>query len=231
MMNQLKVEGFKLRRFWIVYIAVAAVALMGFLFGYLKFSDTYNTHITFSEVIGDTSFMFIISLISAWFIGNDFNNRTIHNEIKIGCGRLSVILSRTLMVFISSAIIHLSYVLAVVAGFSVKYGFDTSILSPGNLAWVGVVILQLMALQSITVLLTFLLKKLAAAIAASVCVVVVMCNVLRNFIDAEIFNLSCFGFAQSGDAHTLTLSAIFALATIVIFLGISYILFRKSAIK
>lgn len=48
-----------------------------------------DTATVFSFSICDTSFMFIISLVTAWFAGNDFLNRTMHNEIKVGYSRFS----------------------------------------------------------------------------------------------------------------------------------------------
>ena len=231
MINQLKVESIKLRRFWLLYIASALCAVMGFLFGFLKFSSANTLYDTFAAVVGDTSFMFIISLVIAWFIGNDFSTRTVHNEIKIGCSRLSVLLSKSFAAFPAAIIIHFSYVLAVLVGFCLKNGFDTSLFTVRNLMWTLVVALQIIALQSLTALIVFVLKRAAAAIAASVCIAVVMCNVLRNFFGSELFSLSCFCMAQKNDNRTLVLSALYALALCIFFLGISYALFRKAAVK
>ena len=68
MLNQLKVEKFKACRFWLMYIAVAVLAVAGFLFGFIKFPEEAMTDGIFSDVVCDTSFIFIITLVSAWFV-------------------------------------------------------------------------------------------------------------------------------------------------------------------
>lgn len=96
MHNQLMIEKYKAVRFPILYIAAVILATADFLLGFLKLPESMNTSTVFSISLCDTSFMFIISLVAAWFAGNDFMNRTIHNEIKVGYSRFSVILARTL---------------------------------------------------------------------------------------------------------------------------------------
>ena len=81
MHNQLMIEVYKAKRFIIMYLAAAVLAAAGFFLGFLKLSEDLDTATVFSFSICDTSFMFLISLAAAWFAGNDFLNRTIHNEI------------------------------------------------------------------------------------------------------------------------------------------------------
>ena len=88
----------------------------------------------FSFSICDTSFMFLISLVAAWFAGNDFQNRTIHNEIKVGYSRFLVFMARTIIAVIMAELLHLTYVFATVLGFAVKYRFDGSIFSATDFA-------------------------------------------------------------------------------------------------
>lgn len=74
MRNQLMIEKYKAKRFIIMYLAAAVLAAAGFFLGLLKLSGNLDTATVFSFSVCDTSFMFIISLVAAWFAGNDFLN-------------------------------------------------------------------------------------------------------------------------------------------------------------
>ena len=132
MRKQLIIEKYKAERFTIMYLAAVVLAAAGFFLGLLKLPKNLDTSTVFSFSICDTSFMFIISLVTAWFAGNDFLNRTIQNEIKTGCSRVSVFLIRTITCVIMAILLHLTYVFATVIGFAVKYRFDGSIFSITN---------------------------------------------------------------------------------------------------
>ncbi len=231
MLNQLKVERFKACRFWLMYIAVAVLAVAGFLFGFIKFPEEAMTDGIFSDVVCDTSFVFIITLVSAWFAANDFFHRTIHNEIKVGYSRWSIIFSRTVTAFIMAMLLHLTYIIASVAGFCAKWGFDSSILTGQNLIWLAVVLLQICANVSFIMLIVFALKKVTAAISGAIIFSIISCNVLRNFISDGIFRFTCFSLAQDKNIETLLLSGILALATIIVVMTATHLVFRKSEIK
>lgn len=231
MYNQLKIERYKAVRFPIMYIAAIILAIADFLLGFLKLSENMKTTTVFSNSLCDTSFLFIISLVAAWFAGNDFLNRTIHNEIKIGCSRFSVILVRTITAATFSVLLHLIFVFATVLGHSVRYGFDDSIFTLRNFIWLLVILLQICANICIIMFIVFALKKITSAIAVTVVFSFVACNVLRNFISDSIFRLSCFSLAQTSDNRTLALSALLALAVIAISLTATYFVFRKAEIK
>lgn len=231
MYNQLKTERFKAVRFRLVYLAAAVLAASGFFLGLLKLPDSLNTAKVYSLSICDTSFMFIIALVAAWFAGNDFLNRTIHNEIKIGYSRFSVIVTRTVTAAQMSALLHMTYVIAAVLGFSVKWGFDSSIFTLTNLMWLFVVLIQICANISIVMFIVFVLKKVTSAIAVTVVFSVVSCNVLRNFISESFFRLTCFSLAQTSDTKTLVLSGIFAITVIIAALTAAHLVFRRAEIK
>lgn len=234
MYNQLMVEKYKAKRFIIMYLAAAVLAGAGFFLGLLKIPEHMehmDTATVFSLSICDASFMFIISLVVAWFAGNDFQNRTIHNEIKVGYSRFSVFMSRTITTVIMAMLLHLTYVFATVLGFAVKYRFDSSIFSVANLVWTLVVMLQICANTCIVMFIVFALKKVTSGIAVAVVFSFVSCNVLRNFISKSVFRLTCFSLAQTSDNSTLALSAVFAAVVIIISLTAAHFIFRKSEIK
>ena len=231
MRNQMMIERYKVIRFYIMYIAAVVLAAAGFFLGLLKLPEDLDTAKVFSFSVCDTSFMFIISLVAAWFTGNDFMNRTIHNEIKIGYSRFSVFLVRTVTTVVMAVFLHLVYIISTILGFSVKYHFDSSVFSLTDLAWLFVVILQICANICIVMFIVFALKKVTSGIAVTVIFSFVSCNILRNFVRESIFRLTPFSLAQTNDSRTLTLSAIFAVAVIVLSLAATHIVFRKAKIK
>ncbi|MCM1064038.1 MAG: ABC transporter permease [Eubacterium sp.] len=231
MHNQLIIEKYKAKRFIIMYLVAAVLAAAGFFLGLLKLPEYMDTAEVFSLSVCDTSFMFLISLAAAWFAGNDFQNRTIHNEIKIGYSRFSVFMVRAITAAIMAMLLHLIYVFATVLGFSLKYRFDSSIFSVTDFVWLLVVMLQICANICIVMLIVFSLKKVTSGIAVTVVFSFVSCNILRNFISKSVFRLTCFSLAQTSDNRTLALSAVFAAAVIVISLTATHFVFRKAEIK
>ncbi len=214
-----------------MYLAAAVLAAAGFFLGFLKLPEKLDTAAVFSLSICDTSFMFIVSLVAAWFAGNDFLNRTIHNEIKIGYSRFSVLIARTITTVIMAVLLHLTYVFATVLGFSIKYRFDSSIFSVTDFVWLLVVMLQICANICIVMFIVFAFRKVTTGIAVTVVFSFVSCNILRNFFSKSIFRLTCFSLAQTNDNRTLALSAVFAAAVIVISLTAAHFVFRKAEIK
>lgn len=231
MHNQLMIEKYKAKRFIIMYLAAAVLAAAGFFLGLLKLPENLDTAKVFSLSICDTSFMFLILLVAAWFAGNDFQNRTIHNEIKVGYSRFSVLMARIITTVIMAVILHLTYVFATVLGFAVKYRFDSSIFSVTDFVWMLVVMLQICANICIVMFIVFALRKVTSGIAVTVVFSFVSCNILRNFIRDSVFRLTCFSLAQTNDSRTLALSAVLATAVIVISLTAAHFIFRKAEIK
>ena len=231
MHNQLMIESYKAKRFIILYLAAAVLAAAGFFLGFLKLSENLDTATVFSFSICDTSFLFIVSLVAAWFAGNDFQNRTIQNEIKAGYGRFSVLLARTIPTVIMAELLHLTYVFATVLGFAVKYRFDSSIFSATDFLWLLVVMLQIGADICIVMFIVFALRKVTSGIAVTVVFSFVTCNILRNFIGESVFRLTCFSLAQTSDNRTLALSAVFAVVVIAASLTAAHFVFRKAEIK
>ncbi|MDE6567765.1 MAG: ABC transporter permease [Lachnospiraceae bacterium] len=236
MYNLLKVELYKLKKFSFGYVAVFLLFVAGYIFGDNRignrvFEMADNTDLVFSCVISDTSFVFFISIIMAVFIGKDFSNRTICHEIKLGYSRFQILLSRMVVVCAFAVLLHVIYVLSAVFGFSVVRGFDTSVLCVRNALWLLIVLIQLVAVISGVVLLSFLAKRLSEAIVLSTMYSFICCNILRNFMSSKIFTLSCFCFVQSSSTENLVYATISALVTMFIFLTIAIFSFNKAEVK
>ncbi|MBR3293336.1 MAG: ABC transporter permease [Oscillospiraceae bacterium] len=231
MRNQMIIERYKAVRFYIIYIAALVLVVAGFLHGLIKIPKDLNTSAVFSNLVCDTSFIFILSLVAAWFAGNDFLNRTIHNEIKAGYSRISVIITRTITTVFMGLLLHLAYIAASLLGFVIKAGFDSSVFTVVNLSWLLVVMLQICANICIVMFIVFALKKVTSGIAVTVIFAIVSCNILRNFISDSVFRLTPFSLAQTSDSQTLILSAAVAAVMIAVSMLATHLVFRRAEIK
>lgn len=230
MCNQMKVEFSKFRCFGLFYFGILLMIGLGGSYGFVKFPHA-NIYDGFAATLCDTSFMVIPALITAWFVGNDFSNRTIHNEITTGCSRLSVLFVREVPVFLSGVLLHFTYVAATMTGVGMKNGFSLEGFQIKDLYWCITVMLQLIAMQSIIVLITFISAKAAPAIAVSVCFIFFMCNILRNYLGVKVYTMSCFCLARDNFYETLLSSGIVTILTIIIIVMITWLVFRKKEIK
>ena len=233
MMNQLRVEFYKLTRFLGIYFTMAFLAGMGGYCGYslLNTPDITSTNMVFQEVIGDTSLMIITFSVIAWFLGKDFSTRTIQNEIRIGYSRESIFISRCVVTFFVTVLMHFVWVASNCLGFTLKYGIDFSIFQSTNLAWLITVFLQVMALSSVTVMIEFFVKNASVAIVVNVIFVLITCNLMRNIVDMKMYQITCFGLAQSGSWEVLFPAMLSAIATIFVFGMITCLGFRKAEVK
>ncbi len=232
MCNQCKVTFFKFRHFWLFYIAILCMAGFGFSYGFVKIAGMGgNVYDAFLATNSDTSFMFILALVTAWFLGNDFSNRTIHHEITLGYSRWSVLLVRELPVLLSGVILHFIYVFSAVFGVACKNGFMGGMFETADALWCITIMLQLLGLQSIITMITFICAKAPSAIAISVSFIIITCNVLRNFLSETFFTKTVFYFARDNRSETLIPASIVAGITLVVSIALTYLLFRKKEIK
>ena len=230
MANQLRSEFHKLLRFGVFYVSLGLILLMcGYCFAENQvrhiFTDIYTV---FHDGIQDNSFTFFIALITAWFIGNDFSNRTVNREIVSGCGRWSVIISRTIPVWIMNTFFHFFWVAAYMLFIGFGVGFDTAGFSSGDIAWCGTVLLQIIALSSVLTFISFVCEKTYSAITACVITVFFGCNIMRNFITSEIYRCSCFCFASQTDGTFIAKCSVSAVITIAVMMTATYLIFRNT---
>jgi len=232
MCNQCKVTFFKFRHFVLFYIAVLCMVGFGFSYGFVKIAGMGgSTYDAFLATNCDTSFMFILALITAWFLGSDFSNRTIHHEITLGYSRWSVLLVRELPVLLSGVILHFAYVFSAVLGVACKNGFSGAVFETADILWCITIMLQLMGLQSVITMITFICAKAPAAIAISVSFTIIACNVLRNFLGGTFFTKTVFYLARDNASATLLPTSIVAVITLIGFIALTYMVFRRKEIK
>lgn len=236
MFSLLKIEFYKLKRFPFGYIAVIFMFVVGYVYGDNRigtkiFDIMDNTNVVFSDTVHDTSFVFFISIVLALFMGKDFSNRTICNEIKLGYGRFHILLSRMIVVCAFAALLHVIYIMSAVLGFSMWKEFDASMFCVENVLWLLTVLIQLAGVINGVILISFITRKMSEAIALSAMYAFVCCNILRNYMRSKMFTLSCFYFVQKNNPENLIFSGISALVTMVVFLTIAAFTFRKAEVK
>lgn len=232
MCNQCKVTFFKFRHFLLFYIAILCMTGFGFSYGFVKIASMGGSaYDAFMVTNSDTSFMFILALITAWFLGSDFSNRTIHHEITLGYSRWSVLLVREFPVMLSGVILHFAHVFSAVFGVTCKNGFSGDMFGTADALWCITIMLQLFGLQSIITLITFICAKASAAIAISVSFTIIACNVLRNFLGGTFFTKTVFYLAKDNANETLFSTSMVAVITLVVSIALTYLVFRRKEIK
>lgn len=231
MCNQIKISFYKFRRFPIFYLAVLFMVFMGVYTGCTAASHGFNVRQCLELNIRDTSFMFMVTLVTSWFVGSDFGTRTIHHELTLGYSRWSVLLVRELPVMLSSVVLHFTCgaVALLVNGYI--NGFPSDLFQTQDLFWCLTVALQLIALQSIIVLISCICASTSSAIGVSAVFTFISCNILRNFMDGPIFTRSVFCLARDNRPETLVPAAIVAAITLVVTVAANYVIFRKQEIK
>jgi ABC-type transport system involved in multi-copper enzyme maturation permease subunit len=238
MCNQVKIELYKLKTSVVFYLILLAFAITGLLYGIQKMVPAGITGgQSLALAIGDTSFMFALTLFIGYFIGNGFSNRTINNGISIGYSRLSVVLSRAFVVLPATALFHLTYVYFTMIPALFANGFGTEMSVSDMLIRTVLSIFQVIAVQSIAVLVMFICKKSSLGIIVSVFITFVTCNILRNFLDGEslIFKYTSFYqmtmLAEKMTNNDMWISLVSAVLTALAVLCAACAIFRKAELR
>ncbi|MCH5251252.1 MAG: ABC transporter permease [Lachnospiraceae bacterium] len=232
MFNLLKMEFYKLKRFPFGYVVLLFFLVIGIIGGGYKLPDYFeNTAAVFAETVCDTSLVIIISLAAAFFMGKDFSSRTINNEIKLGYSRFKILLSKMMAVCTFAAFIHAMWVAANVLSFAAVRGFDRSVLCIENALWLITVWIQMSAVISGVVLITFITRTVAGSIAISSMYVLLCCNILRNYTYVKVFTMSPFCFARDNNMENLFFEAIVAFVTLILFSATATVIFNRSDVK
>lgn len=239
MNNQMKVEVIHLRKSVLFYLAIAAFVVLSMMYSWkMVYTDMSNNSgiDAFVGTMSDTSLMFILSLFASYVIGNEFTNRTIDNEIRIGYSRFSVVLSRAIVVLPFTLIPYLAYTVTSTLFLGLANGFATAFTVSDLIIRFILFALQVMSIQSIAMFIMFACKKASLGMMVNTCFAVVTCNLLRNILqDNSLFKLTSFYRImmnnQSMSVQDLLISFVSAIATLLLMVYASYIVFRKAELK
>ena len=235
MMNLLRIEGYKARRFIPFYICLGIIILIGIdwfcqglkqeAIDYWKFG---TMHDGFSEGVQDCSFSFLYGMIVAWFAGIDFTNRTLHRAIVSGNKRWKIIVSKLISTSVMVFIIHFFELVEQTAVFGKVFGYSFEGFSMRDLLWLGVITLQIMAMAAFYLFITFVCGNVYTALFSCVIVAALGGNVLRNFLEGNfIYEHSFFCLAKSSTAADLIPCAACAIIAVVALVAVASLVFNK----
>lgn len=230
MFNLLRIERKKIVRFIPLYVCLAILFLMyldWFVKG-LNTSDPLTMHDGFAEGIQDCSFSFMYGMIIAWFVGIDFTNRTIHKAIVTGSSRWKIVVAKLISTSLVVMIIHFVSAALEMLIYGKKFGYSFEAFSVKDLAWLAVIVLQLIAYNAFYELITVICGNVYIALFACTTTAAVSGNVLRNYLGGNfIYEHSFFCLAKSSSASDLIPCALCAIIMSVLFLAASCLIFRK----
>ena len=233
MINQLRIEGYKMRRFMPFYCCIAGLALMAiyyFICGLPnKMIPCYSSmHDGFGDAVQDCSFAFLLGMLISWYVGSDLTNRTIHRSLVTGCNRWMIVVTRIMATSVLTALLHVGFIAAECIGFGKQYGFSFEGFGSRELLWLGVVVLQLIAYNELFVPISIFCGNVYSALFVCVSAATIGGNILRNVFHGNyIYEHSFFCFAKSSTNADLIPCAVCAIVAIVILTVDSIIIFNK----
>lgn len=237
MYNQLKVEGYKMRKFGPFYAAlglVVIITLYGLIVGMKPEMAAYYSSMYdgFKDSVQDTSFIFMIGMLVAWYVGVDFTQRTMHRSLETGCRRWVIVVTRIIATTVLSVFFHLAFILQGCINFGKQYGISFSGFNSRDILWVAVVALQILALNSLFALITFICANMYSGLFATVTISLVGGNVLRNVFGGNfLYEHSFLCFAKSSASSDLIPCAICAIIATVVFTVAAIIIFNKKDVN
>jgi len=244
--------------FGITTLCAIVMTVMAYLIPKGQISDEY---IGMVFLISDIVMMGILGAVTASvFICGDFENKTIHDAIASGCSRGTVIVSKAIVFFCGVGFILLPYAIITGIALSTGSKFEMGTVSMGflnmltkesglvfstsvllkMLAAAFTLILVYMAQLSVCVPLALMLKKPVLVVAIFYGFTIFCANLtgLRNSSETfdKIFSYTPYGgkysfVTLSTEAGDFVKAIAVSLFFIIVILGVTYSVFRKSEIK
>ena len=235
MLNLLRIERRKIVRFIPLYVSLAIMILMwadmlttSLKDEYIEMYGPLTMHDGFGEGIQDCSFSFLYGMLIAWFIGIDFTNRTVHKAIVTGNSRWKIVVAKLISTSVVVMIFHFISAVLETLLYGKQFGFSFEGFSIKDLAWLGVIMLQLIAYNAFYELVTIICGNVYIALFASITTAAVLGNVLRNYLGGNfIYEHSFFCLAKSSSAADLIPCAVCAIIAAVLLVLASCFVFNK----
>lgn len=237
MFNQLKVEGFKMRKFGPFYASLGVlliITLYGVIVGMKPEMAQYYSSMYdgFKDSIQDISLVFLIGMLVAWYVGIDFTQRTIHRSIQTGCRRWIIVVTRLIATSVLSIVFHFGLIIQGCINFGKQYGVSFEGFNSRDILWFAVVALQIIALVSLFVMITFIIGNMYSSLFTIVSLSLVGGNIFRNVFRGNfIYEHSFICFAKSSASSDLIPCAICAIIAIVVFTTVAIIAFNKKNVN
>ncbi len=253
MYNLLRCELFKLRKSRSFLLILGLVIIYSVVMSILTYSSVqYGNG---SEVVQGidmyfeqlSNYLLIAvagSLIATTYVCRDFDNKTIQDSIACGCSRYAVILSKSLVYFLTIFIITLIIPIISSAVISTAYGFGMqfSIISVLKLAAITLTAsFVYSACLSPCILLSFLSRKPVVVLAGGIFILFLGISFLKDAAQMEPAISSVLSFTPYGVSDALfTLDAaigdflkaiIVSIAFMILILAVTCMSFKKSEVK
>lgn len=253
MYNLLRCELFKLRKSRSFLLILGLMAAYSIIISVLTYSSIQygsgSESVTGIDIYFEQLSNYLLiavagSLIATTYVCRDFDNKTIQDSIACGCGRSSIILSKSLVYFLTIFIITLSISIISSAVISTAYGFGMqfSAISVLKLAVIALTTsLVYSACLSPCILLSFLSRKPVVVLAGGIFILFLGISFLKDAAQMEPAISSLLSFTPYGVSDALfTLDATagdflkaitVSIAFMAIILAITCMSFRKSEVK
>jgi len=258
MINIIKMEIYNFRRLWFCKLILLFPALFSGIYTINEmssFSKMANLGYPFPLANGFYFFTYIVSnhkfavpfilicaVLSAFYIGSDFMNRTITRQIAVGHSRLKLLSAKILVYFTAIAIMILSaFLTSSIIGIS-AYGIGESF-SIGEVAYIIRYLLLAIVLYigtcSLFVFMTFTIQDIAKSLVCSVGAFLFLyfaTDVLHVVTKINIFGFLPIWFVSDITNKNMTgseiaVSATSALCSIILLVSVTYFVNRKRELK
>ncbi|WP_101773275.1 ABC transporter permease [Peptostreptococcus faecalis] len=204
--------------------------------------EGYNTF--FSSMNDSATIELLGIMIASILVCTDFENRTIQSEISAGYSRLQILLSKVIVFGITFFFVYLPIPLlrATIQGLLYKFGREMTMETITHMALsFGVVILIGIAINTMTILLAFIIKKSVITIGASIVIITLVGNAFlsfgsvsddfRGFLSKTPIGLSKYIAEGQYNSDVLFTATIISIASIVFMIILTYVIFRKLDLK
>lgn len=167
MRNLLSANFMRLRKNVVFWLGMAFMFSMGIAASFTRYREMHETadYFPHCEEILFSGSLFMAIVTAAFvglFLGTEYSDGTIRNKLAAGHSRTVVYLANLIVSYLAAALLHLAFLLAVVAvGFPLVGNLGTP--AQDLLVLVGVSLVTVLALSAFFVMLSMLVTKKAVA--------------------------------------------------------------------
>lgn len=241
MLNIFHIELYKLfqsKIFWIVFIISTFLGIAIPLDSHGYFTAYENIGVSFYNIGLLMIFPILLGGIS---FGNEFIDRTINNEVCAGHSRLKIFICKVLSYFIGvNLILLLSPAINIIRNNIFHIYTDCNLINDGHVLAKTFLITSLlgMAVSSISIFIAFIFRDIGKTVGISVAVYLLSVVCLNSSDDLKTCFFRFFPLAQMRlilyrpiISNQFKEASLVGIITIIFFLTISYLCFKKTELN